>query len=235
MQPASSTAGVACFSQMRVRNQNDKALAVTARLPAPVAAALDKDPDYLRTLAAIYQSQGRDADAQRVLVLALALAISRQRIDARSRHQDAIRRHPDGSAPLSAGHRALHAARRRRSREPSRVDEPYQRPSRARPEHACHCRHREDAAARLRVLALESQISSCSLAPFTSKPINTTWRRACSSAQEDWQFPQAPNHLSHSNSSSQASTFCATKPIRLIPSTGSSSLTFLITLMRGKA
>ena len=54
-------------------NQNDRALAVMARIPAPVRTALDKDPEFLRTLAAVYQSRGQTADAQRVLALALAL------------------------------------------------------------------------------------------------------------------------------------------------------------------
>jgi len=54
-------------------NQNDKALAVEARIPAPVKTALTRDPEYLRTLAAIYQAENRNADAQRVLAQALAL------------------------------------------------------------------------------------------------------------------------------------------------------------------
>jgi tetratricopeptide (TPR) repeat protein len=53
--------------------QNDRALAVSARFPSAVSAALNKDPDYLHTLAAIYQSEHRDADAERVLTFALAL------------------------------------------------------------------------------------------------------------------------------------------------------------------
>ena len=44
-----------------------------ARFPAQVKAALDKDPEYLRRLAGIYQAQNRPADAQRVLALALSL------------------------------------------------------------------------------------------------------------------------------------------------------------------
>jgi len=53
--------------------QNDAALAVVARAPAPIHSALNRDPDYLRSLAAIYQAQGRAADAERVLALALQL------------------------------------------------------------------------------------------------------------------------------------------------------------------
>ncbi|MGD0630218.1 MAG: tetratricopeptide repeat protein, partial [Terracidiphilus sp.] len=54
-------------------NQNDKALAVEARVPAPVKTALTRDPEYLRTLATVYQAENRSADAQRVLAQALAL------------------------------------------------------------------------------------------------------------------------------------------------------------------
>ena len=54
-------------------NQDQKALAIMARFPAPVRAAMAKDPDYLRTLAGIYRDQGRDSDAQRILAQALEL------------------------------------------------------------------------------------------------------------------------------------------------------------------
>ncbi|MGH9605998.1 MAG: tetratricopeptide repeat protein [Terracidiphilus sp.] len=54
-------------------NRSQQALAVQARFPASVRTALDRDPQYLGTLAAIYQALGRPADAQRVLTLALAL------------------------------------------------------------------------------------------------------------------------------------------------------------------
>jgi tetratricopeptide (TPR) repeat protein len=54
-------------------NQNDKALAVEARIPAPVKTALTRDPEYLRTLAIIYQAENRSADAQKVLAQSLAL------------------------------------------------------------------------------------------------------------------------------------------------------------------
>jgi cellulose synthase operon protein C len=53
--------------------QNDMALSVSARAPASVRVALERDPDYLRTLAAIDQAEGRTADAARVLSLALQL------------------------------------------------------------------------------------------------------------------------------------------------------------------
>jgi cellulose synthase operon protein C len=54
-------------------NKNDQALAVEDRIPASVKAALGKDPEYLRTLATIYQAADRTADAQRALAEALAL------------------------------------------------------------------------------------------------------------------------------------------------------------------
>jgi cellulose synthase operon protein C len=53
--------------------QNDKMLALAAEAPPDVRTALNSDPDYLRTLAAIYNSAGRTADAERVLAQALAL------------------------------------------------------------------------------------------------------------------------------------------------------------------
>ena len=54
-------------------NQNQKALATAAHFPPRVRLALERDPEYLRSLAIIYQAQGRNADAQRVLAQALAL------------------------------------------------------------------------------------------------------------------------------------------------------------------
>jgi tetratricopeptide (TPR) repeat protein len=54
-------------------NQNQKALATFAHFPPRVKLALERDPEYLRSLAIIYQAQGRNADAQRVLAQALLL------------------------------------------------------------------------------------------------------------------------------------------------------------------
>jgi len=54
-------------------NQNDKALAILARFPAQVKTALTKDPEYLRSVAGLYEAEGRTADAERVLAEALAL------------------------------------------------------------------------------------------------------------------------------------------------------------------
>ncbi len=73
LQPGSLNGWRGLFLACAHSNQNDKALAVSGHFPAAVATALNKDPDYLRTLAAIYQAQNRDADAQRVLALALSL------------------------------------------------------------------------------------------------------------------------------------------------------------------
>jgi tetratricopeptide (TPR) repeat protein len=54
-------------------HQNQKALSTAEHYPARVRLALERDPEYLRSLASIYQAQGRTADAQRVLAQALAL------------------------------------------------------------------------------------------------------------------------------------------------------------------
>ncbi|HWG21221.1 MAG TPA: cellulose synthase subunit BcsC-related outer membrane protein [Terracidiphilus sp.] len=53
--------------------QNQKALAIAARFPVRVKTEMAKDPEYLRTLATIYHTLGRQAEAQRVLGQALAL------------------------------------------------------------------------------------------------------------------------------------------------------------------
>ena len=73
MQPASFDGWRGLFLASAQAGENDKALAISARAPSQVHAALDKDPDYLRTLAGIYQAQGRTADAERILNLALEL------------------------------------------------------------------------------------------------------------------------------------------------------------------
>jgi len=72
-QPGSADGWRGLFLCYARDNQNDKALAVEARFPASVKAALTRDPEYLRTLATIYQAENRNADAQRVLSQALAL------------------------------------------------------------------------------------------------------------------------------------------------------------------
>jgi tetratricopeptide (TPR) repeat protein len=73
LQPASFAGWRGLFLADALSGGNDQALAVSARAPASVQAKLEKDPDYLGRLAAIYQAQGRAADAERTLKLALAL------------------------------------------------------------------------------------------------------------------------------------------------------------------
>lgn len=53
--------------------QTDKALSMVDQFPPTVKTAMAKDPEYLRTLAAIYNSRGRTVEAQKVLSQALAL------------------------------------------------------------------------------------------------------------------------------------------------------------------
>ena len=72
-QPNSMDAWRGLFLAYARNNQNQQAMAVLTRLPASVKANLNRDPDFLQTLASIYQANGRDADAQRVLAQALAL------------------------------------------------------------------------------------------------------------------------------------------------------------------
>ena len=73
IQPRSLDAWRGLFLAYARDGQNQKALTVSARFPASVKAELVKDPEYLRTLATIYQAQNHNADAQRVLAQALAL------------------------------------------------------------------------------------------------------------------------------------------------------------------
>ncbi|HEX4321369.1 MAG TPA: cellulose synthase subunit BcsC-related outer membrane protein [Acidobacteriaceae bacterium] len=72
-QPNSLDAWRGLFLSYARNNQNQQAIALMGRFPASVKFNLNRDPDFLRTLAAIYQANGRDADAQRVLAQALAL------------------------------------------------------------------------------------------------------------------------------------------------------------------
>ncbi len=73
VQPASIDGWRGLFLANARADQNDQALAVAAQFPPSVRAALNKDPEYLRTLAAIDQAEGRTADAEHTLSLALAL------------------------------------------------------------------------------------------------------------------------------------------------------------------
>lgn len=72
-QPRAADAWRGLFLSYARAGQNQQALSLMARFPANVKAVVNRDPDYLQTLATIYQAQGRDADAQRVLAQALAL------------------------------------------------------------------------------------------------------------------------------------------------------------------
>ncbi len=54
-------------------HQYQKALSTAGRYPARVRLALARDPEYLSSLASIYEAQGRSADAEHVLAQALAL------------------------------------------------------------------------------------------------------------------------------------------------------------------
>jgi len=73
LQPASTEAWRGLFLANARDGKNEQAIAVSERLPADVRAALEKDPEYLRTLATIYRAEGRNAEAERVLAEALAL------------------------------------------------------------------------------------------------------------------------------------------------------------------
>ena len=73
IQPASLDAWRGLFLSYARNNQGPQAMAVMARFPASVKASLSRDPDYLQTLASMYQATGRDTDAQKVLAQALAL------------------------------------------------------------------------------------------------------------------------------------------------------------------
>jgi tetratricopeptide (TPR) repeat protein len=73
IQPSSADGWRGLFLAYARDHQTPQAMAVMARFPASVKASLNRDPDYLQTLAGIYQAEGRDADAQKVLAQALAL------------------------------------------------------------------------------------------------------------------------------------------------------------------
>jgi tetratricopeptide (TPR) repeat protein len=73
VQPNSTAAWRGLFLSYARDGQNQKALALTSHFPAPVRAAVAKDPEYLRTLATIYHAENRSPEAQRTLAQALAL------------------------------------------------------------------------------------------------------------------------------------------------------------------
>lgn len=73
LQPANTDAWRGLFLSYARDGDNQKALAIAAKFPPRVKTEMVKDPEYLRTLATIYQAEGRSADAQKVLSQALAL------------------------------------------------------------------------------------------------------------------------------------------------------------------
>jgi tetratricopeptide (TPR) repeat protein len=91
IKPTSIDAWRGLFLAYARAHQNQQAMAVMGRFPASIKATLNRDPDYLQTLASIYQASGRDADAQKVLAQALALPF------------------PDNGAELKTGTRLQYA------------------------------------------------------------------------------------------------------------------------------
>ena len=73
LQPGSTEGWRGLFLAYARDGKNEQAMAVVGRTPTAVRAALNRDPEYLRTLATIYRAEGRNADAERVLTEALAL------------------------------------------------------------------------------------------------------------------------------------------------------------------
>jgi len=73
MAPNDKAAWRGLFMAQYGAGQYAAALDTDRRIPATVKKQLIRDPDYLRTLASVYQALGRDADAQRVLQSALEL------------------------------------------------------------------------------------------------------------------------------------------------------------------
>jgi len=73
LQPASEGAWRGLFLCDALTKQNDQALDAVAHMPTAVKAALARDPEYLHTLAAVYQAADRADDAQRVLAAAVKL------------------------------------------------------------------------------------------------------------------------------------------------------------------
>ena len=73
MSPNDKAAWRGLFMAQYGASQFAAALETDRRVPLAVKKELMRDPDYLRTLASVYQALGRDADAQRVLHSALDL------------------------------------------------------------------------------------------------------------------------------------------------------------------
>ena len=73
MAPNDKAAWRGLFMAQYGAGQYAQALDTDRRIPVAIKKQLIRDPDYLRTLASVYQALGRDADAQRVLRSALDL------------------------------------------------------------------------------------------------------------------------------------------------------------------
>ncbi len=73
VQPGNVQAWRGLFLSYAQQGDNQRALAAAGRFPPGVRYALERDPEYLRTLALVYQAEGRNRDAQRVLARALTL------------------------------------------------------------------------------------------------------------------------------------------------------------------
>ena len=89
--PGSADAWRGLFLAYARAHQDAQAMNALSHFPNAIKAGLSHDPDFLQTLASIYQAQGRDADAQKVLAQALALP------------------YPDNGANLRAGTRLQYA------------------------------------------------------------------------------------------------------------------------------
>jgi len=73
IQPATAANWRGLFLAYAQDNQTQRALTLSAHFPAAIKATLERDPEYLRVLASVYQALHRDDDARRTLALALAL------------------------------------------------------------------------------------------------------------------------------------------------------------------
>src|SRR6202012_2808254 len=71
VKPGDKAAWRGLFMAENGAGKYSEALALDKRVPPAVRAQLMVDPDYLKTLASVYTSLGRDEDAQRVLRSAL--------------------------------------------------------------------------------------------------------------------------------------------------------------------
>jgi len=71
--PGSVDAWRGLFLAYARAHESSQAMATLGHFPAAVRASLSRDPDFLQTLASLYDAAGRDADAQKILAQALAL------------------------------------------------------------------------------------------------------------------------------------------------------------------